>query len=72
MNVWSDQDIILRTEVGDVFQHSHSGAISSRPHLTDLLPGLAGGVELKNVTLSWFKKTQILSCISGRFRQFLS
>ena len=40
----------LRTELGDVLQHSDSRALSDLLHLTDLLPGVAGAVVLQDVT----------------------
>ena len=41
---------ILLTELGHVLQYSHSMEGSCLHHLTDLLPGVAGGVVLQDVT----------------------
>ena len=45
----SQSTAILRTELGDVIHQSNSMAMSCLLHLTDLLPGVAGGVVLQDV-----------------------
>ena len=42
----------LRTELGDVLQHSYSMVVSCLLHLTDLLPGVVLVVVPQDVTQS--------------------